>query len=74
MEGNKPTTEAEGYEAELCFCLTPDTTERLNPKFPEGATRRARLARITQENTAVKLHTHGKYCKNKQEYESGFVL
>lgn len=48
--------------------------QRLNLKFPEGATHRARLARITQENAAVKLQTHGKYCKYSREYETGFVL
>lgn len=58
-------------ESEHGFCITPDTAQRLNPKFPEGATHRARLARITQENTALKLQTHGKYSR---EYATCFTL
>lgn len=61
-------------EDEHLFWLSLDTTQPINPKFPEGATRRARLARITQENTAGKLQTHSKYCKYSQEYGTGFVL
>lgn len=48
--------------------------QTLNPRFPEGVTRRTCLAGITQENTAGKLQTHSKYCKYSQEYETGFVL